>query len=391
MATATTTATALKFIISSGAWLKALTRIAGAINNNPVVPILENVLLRVANGVATLTTSDLQTTLSTSLPVEAAAGSNLAICIPGRMLLDTLKALPDQPVTVTVGEDYSIVLKSVNGGYKLAGENAADYPTVTSSRGELVRLTLNAMELRSALAATLPVVSRDELRPAMTGVLIDLALNNVVKFVATDGHRLNLLTLPRPGMNWGGAPNVIIPGGAGRLLAGLVRDVVDNEVVLELYQSRAVVTLADGTSWQAQLIDERYPDYNNVIPVSNPSKLLMNRAELLASVRRIERFSNRTTHQVRLKLSGHELMVSAEDLDFNNSANEVFSVQYDGADMEIGFNARFLIEELALLQGEQVLLEMSTPNRAGLLSDGDGGAQGQLLCLVMPVMLNNYV
>jgi len=140
-----------------------------------------------------------------------------------------------------------------------------------------------------------------------------------------------------------------------------------------------------------RLIDERYPDYENVIPVSNPNKLIINRAELLNSVRRISIYSNKTTHQVRLRLAGSELVVSAEDLDFSNEAKETLTCQYDGEDMEIGFNARFLLEMLSNIDSEEITLELSTPNRAGLLMPTQADENESILMLVMPVMLNNYV
>ena len=140
-----------------------------------------------------------------------------------------------------------------------------------------------------------------------------------------------------------------------------------------------------------RLIDERYPDYENVIPVSNPNKLTINRQELLNSVRRISIYANKTTHQVRLRLAGSELTISAEDLDFSNEASERLACQYDGEDMEIGFNARFLLEMLSNIDSEEITLELSTPNRAGLLMPAQADENESILMLVMPVMLNNYV
>ena len=140
-----------------------------------------------------------------------------------------------------------------------------------------------------------------------------------------------------------------------------------------------------------RLIDERYPDYNNVIPVDNPNKMTIDRSELLGSVKRIAIYANKTTHQIRFKIAGSELQISAEDLDFSNEANERLACEYEGEDVEIGFNARFLMEILSNLNSTQVMLELSTPNRAGILLPVDKEENKELLMLIMPVMLNNYV
>jgi DNA polymerase-3 subunit beta len=139
-----------------------------------------------------------------------------------------------------------------------------------------------------------------------------------------------------------------------------------------------------------RLIDEKYPDYEAVIPVNNPNKLTIDRNQLLSCLRRVSIFSNKTTHQVRLKISGSELQISAEDMDFSNEAHERLGCQYEGEDIEIGFNAKFIIEMLSNLNTEEVILEMSTPNRAGILLPVTADNSEDVLMLVMPVMLNSY-
>jgi len=374
----------MKFIVSSSALLKQLQSINGVVANNPVVPILENFLFEINEGTLTITASDLETSMITELHVEAKENGRIAA--PARILLDTLKNLPDQPVTFTIDEEtYSIELSSANGRYKLSGENALDFPKVPVVRGN------NSIEVPSNLMArainkTIFAVSTDELRPAMTGIFVQLNDNNIT-FVATDGHRL--LRYRRFDVPTGNTASIIIP----RKALTLIKSTLPTEpttVRVEFNTSNAFFSF-DNIRMVCRLIDERYPDYENVIPVQNPNKLVIDRYDLLSSIKRISIYSNKTTHQVRLRLAGSELHVSAEDLDFSNEANERLTCQYDGEDMEIGFNARFLIEMLNNIDSDEITLEMSTPNRAGILMPSSNDAEENILMLVMPVMLNNYV
>jgi len=374
----------MKFIVSSSALLKQLSSINGVVTNNPVVPILENFLFEINDGTLTITASDLETSMITELQVEAKESGRIAA--PAKILLETLKNLPDQPVTFTIDEEtYTIEISSSNGRYKLSGENATDFPRVPVVKGG------NALELPSnvlarAINKTIFAVSNDELRPAMTGIFVQLRSDNVT-FVATDGHRL--LRYRRTDMSTSQEASLIIPRKAFTLLKSTLPSEA-TAVRVEFNQSNAFFSF-DNIRMICRLIDERYPDYENVIPVQNPNKLVIERGALLSSVRRISIYSNKTTHQIRLKLTGSELQISAEDLDFSNEANERLSCQYEGEDMEIGFNAKFLIEMLNNLDSDEITFELSTPNRAGLLMPIVNEENESVLMLVMPVMLNNYV
>ncbi|WP_276496178.1 DNA polymerase III subunit beta [Pontibacter litorisediminis] len=374
----------MKFIVSSSALLKQLSSINGVVTNNPVVPILENFLFEINNSKLTITASDLETSMITELPVEAKENGRIAA--PAKILLETLKNLPDQPVTFTIDEEtYTIEISSSNGRYKLSGENATDFPRVPVVQGG------NAIEIPSnvmarAINKTIFAVSNDELRPAMTGIFVQLRSESVT-FVATDGHRL--LRYRRTDVGTDQEASIIVPRKAFTLLKSTLPSEA-TAVRMEFNQSNAFFSF-DNIRMICRLIDERYPDYENVIPVQNPNKLVIDRADLLSSVKRISIYSNKTTHQIRLKLSGSELQVSAEDLDFSNEANERLTCQYDGEDMEIGFNAKFLMEMLNNIDSDEITFELSTPNRAGLLMPIVNEEAEDVLMLVMPVMLNNYV
>ncbi|AWW30072.1 DNA polymerase III subunit beta [Echinicola strongylocentroti] len=374
----------MKFIVSSSALLKQLSGINGVVTTNPVVPILENFLFEIKEGKLTITASDLQTSMMTEIDVEAKEDGNIAV--PARILIETLKNLPEQPVTFSIDHDtYSVEISSDNGRYKLAGENATDFPNIPSvSNATAVDMSTDV--LSSAINNTIFATSNDELRPAMTGVYVNLSNTNTT-FVATDGHRL--IRYRRVDIAAEEAANIIVP----RKALNLLKSTLPSEnvpVTVEFNNSNAYFKFGN-IQMICRLVDERYPDYENVIPVDNENNMTIDRVEFLSSLRRIAIYANKTTHQVRLKLTGSELQISAEDLDFSNEANERLSCEHDGEDIEIGFNAKFLVEMLNNISSKQVTLKFSAPNRAGLIVPSEKGENEDILMLVMPVMLNNYV
>ncbi|MCR9250550.1 MAG: DNA polymerase III subunit beta [bacterium] len=374
----------MKFIVSSSYLLKQLSGINGVITTNPVVPILENFLFEINDGQLTVTASDLQTSMITELEVEAK--DNGSIAIPAKILLETLRNLPEQPVTFSIDEEtYSIEISSDNGRYKLAGENATDFPKVPSvSDGFSVNISSHV--LAHAISNTIFATSNDELRPAMTGVYTKLDATNTT-FVATDGHRL--VRYRRVDIVGDTDNSMIIPRKALMLLKATLPSENTN-VNIEFNISNAYFSF-NNIKMICRLIDERFPDYENVIPLDNTNVMTIDRGEFLSSLKRIAIYANKTTHQVRLKISGSELQISAEDLDFSNEANERLSCEHDGEDLEIGFNAKFLVEMLGNIESDKIAFQLSAPNKAGLIVPVEKDENEDILMLVMPVMLNTHV
>ncbi|MEQ8363712.1 MAG: DNA polymerase III subunit beta [Cyclobacteriaceae bacterium] len=374
----------MKFIVNSSYLLKQLSNINGVITTNPVVPILENFLFEIEKNILTVTASDLQTSMITEITVESKEKGSIAV--PARILLDTLKNLPDQPVTFSIDEStYSIEISSDNGRYKLSGENATDFPKVPSVSNDFSAV-LSSDVLAKAVNNTIFATSSDELRPAMTGVYVNLGEKNTT-FVATDGHRL--VRYRRTDIKSDSGNAIIIPRKALNLLKATL-PTENTEVSIDFNMSNAFFKFGS-IRMICRLIDERFPDYENVIPSQNPIKMTISRTDLLSSLKRIAIYANKTTHQVRLKITGSELQVSAEDLDFSNEANERLSCEHEGEDIEIGFNAKFIIEMLSNLDTDQIKLNMSASNKAGVILPIDKDKDEDILMLVMPVMLNQYV
>jgi DNA polymerase-3 subunit beta len=374
----------MKFIVNSSYLLKQLSNINGVITTNPVVPILENFLFEIDKTSLTVTASDLQTSMITEITIESKEKGSIAV--PARILLDTLKNLPDQPVTFSIDEStYSIEISSDNGRYKLAGENATDFPKVPSVSNDF-SAAISSEVLARAVNNTIFATSNDELRPAMTGVYVNLGEKNTT-FVATDGHRL--VRYRRTDIKSDNGNSIIIPRKALNLLKATLPS-ENTDVSIDFNMSNAFFKFGN-IRMICRLIDERFPDYENVIPSQNPIKMTISRMDLLSSLKRISIYANKTTHQVRLKITGSELQVSAEDLDFSNEANERLSCEHEGEDIEIGFNAKFLIEMLSNLDTDQIRLNMSAPNKAGVIIPAEKEKGEDILMLVMPVMLNQYV
>ena len=346
-----------------------------------VLPILDNFLFEINDGELTITATDLQTSMTTTLKVESK--ENGKICIPSKILMDTLKTFPNQPITIDVNtETFGIEITTDNGKYNLAGENGDDYPEIPKEDGTST-LDMSCSVLSDAIAKCLFAVSSDELRPAMTGVYCSMNNDNVL-FVATDAHKL--VRYKRTDAKADVASSFILPKKALTLLKNSLPDSDINVAVG--YNSTHAFFKFEHLNMVCRLIDEKYPDYEAVIPTNNPNKLTIERNVFLNALKRVSIFANKTTHQVRLKVAGSELHISAEDVDFSNEAFERLPCVYEGEDMEIGFNARFLVEMLSNLESKEVFLEMSLPNRAGLILPADPDENEEILMLVMPVMLN---
>jgi len=374
----------MNFIVSSSYLLKNLNSISGVITSNPVVPILENVLFEIEGGNLLITASDLQTSVMVELQVESKEDGSVAI--PAKILIETLKNLPEQPVTFSIDDhNYNIEINSDNGRYRLAGENSTDFPKVPGIN-DGYSSDINSEILNSAISNTIFSTSTDELRPAMTGVFFKLVSTGCT-FVSTDGHRL--VKYIRTDIKGDEVDHdMILPRKSLNLLKSILPTDKSSEIKLDFNASNAYFSF-ENIKMVCRLIDERYPDYDNVIPSDNSNTVTITKSELLGSLKRISIYANKTTNQVRFKISGSEILISAEDLDFSNEANERISCEHDGDDIEIGFNAKFLIEMLSNIESEKVILKLSEPNRAGLLIPEDINDNEDITMLVMPVMLND--
>lgn len=374
----------MKFIISSSALLKQLQAISGVLANNSSLPILEDFLFEIAEGQIKVFASDLDNTISTVIQAEASEPGRVAI--PAKMLLDSLKSFPDQPLTFLINdENFGIEIASGYGKYKLTGHDPDEFPRLPELE-EASTFEVDASTLFSGINKTIFATGNDDLRPVMSGVFMQVGPDHMT-MVATDSHRL--VRYRRNDVKAAEDASFILPKKPLNLLKNLL-GYHDGMVGIRFNAKNASFTF-DQIVLVCRLIEGRYPNYEAVIPKENPFRLSMSRQDLMSSIRRVAIFSSRSTNQVKLSIHGSELQLTAEDPDYSNSASERLTCQYEGEDMDIAFNSKFINEMLSNLETDRVHLNMSAPNRAGiLLPDSEtSDSEEDLLMLVMPVMLNN--
>jgi len=371
----------MKFTVSSHQFLKDLQAISGSVGTGAVLPILENFLFKLKGNKLIVKASDLETTMTSEIQVEGSQDGTIAI--PAKILTDTLKALPDQPLSLTADKNLQVQIKAKNGNYKLTGENGDDFP-VEPEASNVAEVSIPGAMLADAINKSLFAVSADTMRPAMTGVFVEIEKGGTT-FVATDAHKLvryNNKTVKNDTRG-----SFIVPKRAMGLLKGAIDESAD--VTIRYNDASAFFEVGDNIQLVCRLIDSKFPDYNKAIPKGNDNILTINRNDLHNALRRISLFSSKTTNQVVFKLNKNKLKLSAKDLDYSNEASEDLTCQYDGDAMEIAFNAKFVLEILGALEDDDVEFQLANASRAGLIEPADKANGVDVTMLVMPIMLNS--
>lgn len=378
----------MNFIVSSGILLNELQLVGGIISTNVVVPILENFLFELDGDKLTIVGSDMETVIKTTIEVQTqeveGEGNLTRICVPSKMFLEYLKNLPEQPLHLIVSPtDFSIEITSSLGKYKIGGENGMEYPKEAEPTG-VTSFKLSPKTLSDAVNKTLFAVSNDSLRPAMTGVYFEMNETDGLIFVSTDGHRLvkyarNDIKAPSEG-------GIIVPKKPLQHLKGIL-GTEDEENVTISFNNTHLFIETEEMKLSSRLIEGRFPPYRAVIPEDNPYALLVDKNELISSLRRITIFASKSTQQVVFDIVGNTLNISAQDIDFSFEGNETLPCQFDGPDMKIGFNGKFLLEMLNNFNGEEIKIELSTPNKAGIFMPSEPIENVDLLMLLMPLMV----
>lgn len=371
----------MKFIVSSSQLLKHVQQINGVISANTVLPILEDFLFQINENKLTIVATDLETVMKIEMDVEAKESGK--VCVPAKILHDSLKNIAEQPLTFNIDKNNAIEITSDNGKYKVMGENADNFPKEPLA-DSTDSFTMPSSALVTAINKCIFATSSDELRPAMTGIFFELNTTGITT-VATDAHRL--VRFSRTDVSALEKATFIVPKKPLNLLKNVLPN-TDAELTIS-YSDKHLFVKQNGVELICRLIDARFPDYKVVIPTDNPYKLTVNKNDFQNALRRIIVFSNKSTNQVALSITGSELQLSAQDVDFSFEGNERMSCQYDGEDMQIAFNAKFLIEMLNAADTDEVVIELSTPTKAGIIKPTEQAENEELLMLVMPLMLNN--
>lgn len=378
----------MKFIINSQVFSKNLQALSGVINNNNTVAILNCFHFRLEENVLTIRATDLETTLVSTIHLDTAKVEGISeVAVPAKILLDILKSFNDIPLTFSVNPDnYLIDIVAGEGKYHLAGQNPETYPVLKKTENT-TKIVLPASVLVNAISKTSFATSNDEMRQQMSGIYCEMNSESLT-FVGTDAHKL--VRYRRFDVVSDENSSFILP----KKPIGMVKNIIlmnkeDVDVVVE-YNSTNVFFSFDNFYIICRLVDGKYPNYEAAIPKENPNKLIINRSEFLTSLRRVSIFANQSTLQVRLLCTEKELIISSEDIENSNDAKEKIACEYEGDQMEIGFNAKFLIEMVNNIDTENVMMELAHPSRAGILFpvNEEDDMKENILMLVMPVMLN---
>lgn len=371
------------FLVSSSDLQHHLSVVAGVVPSKAVLPIILNIRMRLAGDQLYLTATDIDTTVETQMRVEPQGSADFDLALPAKLLQDTLKALPEQPITFEPIEDqFAVKLVTENGEYELSGASGQDFPS-TPAPEATSGIQLPLQTLVKAIDQVLFAASTDELKPALNGMYFDLRTTGAT-FVATDAHRL--VRYRRLDITTQEDISFILPQKALKLLANAAGD-EDENLTIEYNPSNAFFSFGD-TRLTCRLIDARFPDYENVIPKESPNKLIIAKKDLLGSMRRLDIYSNKSTHLGRFRLASGKLEVTSEDPEFANRAHETLKCLYEGSALEIGFNVSLLLDILGNLETEDVIFELDSPGRAAVILPSEQLQGENLLMLLMPVMLS---
>lgn len=374
----------MKFIVSSGELQRALQIVSGVISTSQSRPILENFLFDLKGNTLKLTASDGETTLITSLEVKSDDEGIFAV--PAKIFQDFVKTYGEQPLTLSVKESADgngslLEILDEKDNFAVALDNAEDYPEIPEFESSQ-SITMPSGILAEALSNTLFATSNDSLRPVMTGVLFQFN-EDETNFVSTDSHRL--VVYKRQDLMNAESMEFIMPKRALQIFKNILNN-TNEDLVIDFNENMAKFTFGNNI-WICRLIDGKYPNYAAVIPKENPNVLTINRGLLLSAIRRASIMSNKSTNQIRFKLSGNILHLHAEDTEYANKADMQIPCDYNGEDINIGFSSKFLTEMLSVLNSDDVTMKMSQPNRPGIIEPVDGLEDNEhILMLSMPVI-----
>ena len=373
----------MKFIVSSTGLFSHLQAISRVVNSKNSLPILDCFLLELTDGTLSVTASDSETTLTTSIETNEYDGDG-KFAVNSKTILDALKEIPEQPLTFEVNENMEIVVKYQNGKYSLMGQNADEYPQSPNLGSNAVHVTIGAPILMNGINRALFATADDELRPVMNGVYFDITTEDIT-FVASDGHKLVRNKTYKARGNEKAA--FILPKKPATLLKNLLPKEM-GDVQIDFDDRNAVFTL-ENYSMTCRLIEGRYPNYNSVIPQNNPHKATIDRTAFMSGLKRVSVFSSAASSLIKLHLDMNTIQISGQDIDFSTSAEETMMCQYEGAPMSIGFKSTFLIDILNNISSQEVVMELADPSRAGVIVPIEQDAEEDLLMLLMPMMLND--
>lgn len=361
---------------------KGLQKVLPAVPTKTTLPVLTNVLLRTSEGTIVLTGTDLEISVTTSMPAEVTEGG--AVAVSARTLGEIVRELPEIELHIACDERQRMTITTDRGTYTLLGQQAEDFPSVTGNRYENT-FEIGAAILDRMIQKTIFAVSTDPQRRVLTGVCFEVHPGEL-RLVATDGHRLSKVVYRREDLGTGERISAIVPP---RALIATLKAIAEGVEYLQVkLASDQVVFSAGATEVYAKLIEGQYPNYEKVIPVDNDKVLMVDRDELMSTLRRVAIFSSSMTHQVRFEIDGNTLTVSSEDVEVGGEGRETLQVEYTGTPLRIGYNAMYLIEVLRHIDTNIARFELRDPMSAAVVRASERGDNEDFVALVMPIRLS---
>ncbi len=369
----------MKFTVNSKVLEKLLSKIIPAVPTRTPMPILENFLFDIHDGLLTVSATDLEIAIRSSINV--AADENVQMVIPAKLLYDIIRSLEDAQINFEAESNSKLKLTTEKGVYNIGFSSPEDFPEVPSISREK-EISLNGTDLKKAIDQTSFAMSKEDMRPAMTGTLLEFS-DEGLRFVATDGHRL--VKYVNKSIATEKEEQYIIPE---RAISVLSKQLTDSDVKIYLSKTNIMVQLGD-VEFISRLIGEKYPSYNSVIPLENENILKVKTDDVLTTVKRMMLFSTSNSKQVKFSISNDNLEISAEDIDHGSNAKENVFCEYKGEPMDIGFNTSYVYDILSHVNKEEVIFKLHSPTKACIIEPTENEENEELLLLLMPVRLNN--
>ena len=374
----------MRFTLSSTVLSNKLSALSKVINSKNALPILGDFVFDIQGQTLTLTASDSENTMQTSIELLESSNDG-RFAIGNHDLLEAVKGFSEQPITFDANQEQNIVKISYqNGLFSLPIENADEYPMAQAVGDSANVITLPNAILAENINRSVFATAQDELRPVMNGIYFDLT-PDCLSVVASDGHKLvrNKIFSVRSEQ----PAAFILPKKPANLLRNLLgKD--GGDVTIRFDERNAEINYGDGTI-MCRLIEGRYPHYNSVIPQNNPNELRVDRLGLLAALRRVQPFANDSSNLIRFHVEGSTLQLDAEDYDFSKTATERMSCEYNGQAMSIGFKGSSFIEILTNFDCQEVIIQLADPSRAGLVLPSEQPENQDVLMLMMPMLIND--
>ena len=374
----------MEFIVSSSSLLSALQSAGKVIASKNTLPILDSFLFNLEEGKLTITASDLEARLVTSLDIVYAEGTGL-FAIDAKRLIDPLKELAEQPLTIHINDaNMAVTVNYQNGKFNLPGQLGDAYPQQRPLNENATTITLSSQLLLNGITRSMFAMAEDELRPIMNGIFFDLKPENLT-FVASDGHKL--VRLRNSSVQSSFQTSFILPRKPANLLKNLLPKAAE-EITVAFDENNAYVKTAS-FEMICRLIEGKYPNYNAVIPVDNPNIAILDRISFLSAVKRVSTSASQSSGLIRVKMAENELTIFAQDIDFSTSAEEQVVCQYSSIPFEIGFKASCLIDILSNISAESVALQMADPAHSCVVVPTENEENEDLLMLLVPLRLND--